>query len=82
MGIERIGIGADFVEEVLADVTAPCCADGLLQDRYIAGLERPDGMPFFTEGLLRRGWSEEDALAMLGGNLRRFLARELPDNVR
>ncbi|MGH3691246.1 MAG: dipeptidase, partial [Microbacterium sp.] len=80
-GIEHVGMGPDFVREVLDDTTAPCCVqttiEGVPADRYLPGLEGPAGLPLVTEALLRRGWPEADILAVLGGNLQRFLRSEL-----
>lgn len=80
-GIAHVGMGPDFVREVLEDTTAPCCVqttiEGVPADRYISGLEGPGGLPLVTEALLRRGWPEEDILAVVGGNLQRFLRSEL-----
>lgn len=80
-GIAHVGMGPDFVREVLDDTTAPCCVqttiEGVPADRYLPGLEGPAGLPLVTEALLRRGWSEPDILAVLGGNLQRFLRSEL-----
>lgn len=81
-GIDHVGMGPDFVREVLDDTTAPCCVqdtiEGVPADRYLPGLEGPEGLPLVTEALLRRGWAETDILAVLGGNLQRFLRSELP----
>lgn len=80
-GIAHVGMGPDFVREVLEDTTAPCCVqttiEGVPADRYLPGLEGPEGLPLVTEALLRRGWAEADILAVLGGNVRRFLRSEL-----
>lgn len=80
-GIEHVGIGADFVREVIADTVAPCCVqdtvEGVPADEYLPGLEGPAGLPLVTEALLRRGWDEADILAVLGGNLQRLLRVEL-----
>ena len=85
-GIDHVGMGPDFVREVLEDTTAPCCVqatiEGVPADRFLPGLEGPAGLPLVTEALLRRGWSETDILAVLGGNLRRFLLSELGGTVR
>ncbi|WP_435743254.1 dipeptidase [Microbacterium sp. PMB16] len=85
-GIEHVGMGPDFVREVLEDTTAPCCVqdmvEGVPADRYLPGLEGPSGLPLVTEALLNRGWSEADILAVLGGNLQRLLRVELGRTVR
>lgn len=80
-GIEHVGIGPDFVREVLEDTTAPCCVEAMVEgvpaDRYIPGLEGPTGLPLVTEALLSRGWEQDDIVAVLGANLRRLLVGEL-----
>ncbi|MCM1977322.1 MULTISPECIES: dipeptidase [Streptomyces] len=71
-GIDHVGLGSDFVREVLHDVTPPCCEDpDFLFD--FPGLEGPAGMPLVTEALVRRGLPEEDILKILGGNTRRLM---------
>ncbi len=43
----------------------------------IAGLEGPRGLPLVTEGLLQRGFAEEDVTKVLGGNVVRLFRAEL-----
>lgn len=81
VGMNRVGIGADFISEVLNDTTPPCCEEDLKLDAYIPGLEGPRGLPLFTEALVTRGWSDEDIVAVIGGNMKRFLTRELTTGV-
>lgn len=80
-GIEHVGIGPDFVQEVLADTTPPCCqaveVQGLPADGFVPGLEGPSGLPLVTEALLARGWTEDDIRAVLGANVRRLFRAEL-----
>ncbi|MEV7233855.1 membrane dipeptidase [Streptomyces sp. NPDC051020] len=80
-GIAHVGLGPDFVKEVLADTTPPCCAldfvQGVPADAYLPGLEGPAGLPLVTEALQRRGWAEQDIVAVLGENVRRLLRAEL-----
>jgi membrane dipeptidase len=81
IGVEHVGLGPDFVKEVLADVTPPGCeriASGSgVVEAYIPGLEGPAGLPLVTEALARRGWSEPDIRAVLGENVRALFAAEL-----
>ncbi|MFG3102240.1 dipeptidase [Streptomyces sp. NPDC048182] len=74
-GIEHVGLGPDFVREVIADVTPPCCENLDDEDPLFdfPGLEGPAGLPLVTEALERRGLPEEDVLRVLGGNVRRLL---------
>ncbi|GAA2857613.1 dipeptidase [Microbacterium arabinogalactanolyticum] len=80
-GVDRVGLGPDFVREVLDDTTPPCCVvdtvEGVPANAYLPGLEGPEGLPLVTDALLRRGWAESDVLAVLGGNLQRLLRAEL-----
>ncbi|WP_418062606.1 dipeptidase [Pimelobacter simplex] len=81
MGVAHVGLGPDFLQEVLADTTPPCCepetVEGVPADAYLPGLEGPAGLPLLTDALLRRGWAEDDVVAVLGANVRRLYAAEL-----
>ena len=78
IGVQHVGLGPDFVEEVIADTTPRCCEEDLAEDAYIPGLEGPAGLPMVTDALLKRGWSVTDIQAVLGTNLRDFLVANLP----
>ena len=45
---------------------------------YPEGLRRVETLPLFTAGLLGRGFTEDEAAAILGGNALRVLRRVLP----
>lgn len=77
MGVTQVGLGPDFISEVLHDTTPRCCEDDLAWDVYIPGLEGPRGLPLFTEALLDRGWVEDDVTAILGRNVADFFDKEL-----
>ena len=81
VGVERVGLGSDFVREVLEDTTPPCCDRAAPADfdagEYLPGLEGPAGLPLLTEALLRRGWEERDVLGVLGGNVVRLFRAAL-----
>lgn len=75
-GIEHAAIGSDFIREYMAtrlpDVEPNPVGGG------IAGFEMdPTDLPLVTEGLLRRGRSEADVRAIMGGNALGFLRRTL-----
>ncbi|MFG2718467.1 dipeptidase [Streptomyces sp. NPDC048416] len=74
-GIDHVGLGADFVREVMTDVTPPCCESPDDEDPMFdfPGLEGPAGMPLVTEALLRRGLAEDDIVKILGGNMQRLM---------
>ncbi|GLW96534.1 dipeptidase [Microtetraspora sp. NBRC 16547] len=80
-GIDHVGLGPDFIKEVYADLTPPCCEDvsfsGLDTNAAIPGLDGPRGMPLVTEGLLKRGLSEDEITKILGGNVMRLFRAEL-----
>lgn len=84
-GIDHVGLGPDFVKEVIEDTTPPCCEDpagagsgaGIAGLSYLPGLEGPRGLPLVTEALLRRGWSERDVRAVLGENVRALFRAQL-----
>lgn len=80
IGTGHVGLGPDFVKEVLHDATPPGCEPdpgaGVPQ-AFIPGLEGPAGLPMVTGALLKRGWPEPDIRAVLGENLRALFAAEL-----
>ncbi len=51
--------------------------EGVDAKRYVPGLEGPGGLPLVTEELVRRGWSESEVRAVLGGNDLRLFRSEL-----
>ncbi len=73
----HVGLGSDFIREVTADVTPPCCENADDEDPLFdfPGLAGPAGMPLVTEAMVRRGLPEEDILAVLGGNMRRLVSK-------
>lgn len=81
MGVRHVGLGPDFVKEVLEDVTPPCCEaqfiEGVPTDRYLPGLEGPAGLPLVTEALRKRGWPDGDIALVLGQNVLDLFRSEL-----
>lgn len=59
VGVEYVGLGSDF--------------DGI--ETTPQGLEDVTKMPRFTEGLLKRGYREDDILKILGGNFVRVFKK-------
>jgi membrane dipeptidase len=81
MGVRHVGLGPDFVKEVLEDVTPPCCEaqfiEGVPTDRFLPGLEGPAGLPLVTEALQKRGWPDDDIALVLGQNVLDLFRSEL-----
>jgi membrane dipeptidase len=83
MGIEHVGLGADFIQQVTrsgAVVTPPdaLLPDGMAIDAAIEGLVGPDDYPELLGALRRRGLSDADVTAVAGGNFVRLLKAGLP----
>ncbi|MER5258901.1 MULTISPECIES: dipeptidase [unclassified Streptomyces] len=80
-GLDHVGLGPDFVQEVMDDTIPPCCAhpviEGVRTDQFLPGLEGPAGLPLVTEALLRRGWDHGDVARVLGGNVLRLFREGL-----
>ncbi|GAA3216668.1 dipeptidase [Actinocorallia longicatena] len=81
-GADQVGLGPDFIREVLADVTPPCCEEpfdgaGFDVNAELPGLSGPRGFPLLAGRLRERGHSGEAVAKILGGNLRRVLVRDL-----
>ncbi|CAM5486564.1 peptidase [Streptomyces spiroverticillatus] len=80
-GIEHVGIGPDFLKEVAADTTPPCCDGtdytGIPLDSSLPGLDGPAELPALTEALVKRGMEEDSIRAVLGGNVQRVFRAEL-----
>ncbi|MFD9076524.1 dipeptidase, partial [Streptomyces lasiicapitis] len=78
-GIDHVGLGPDFLREVIADLTPPCCDNA--SDEHplfdFPGLEGPADLPVVTEAMIRQGLAEEDVLKILGGNLRRLMSTHM-----
>ncbi|MFH8574068.1 dipeptidase [Streptomyces sp. NPDC017993] len=81
VGIEHVGIGPDFLREVAADITPPCCDGGdytgVALDASLPGLDGPAELPALTEAMLKRGLEENDIRAVVGGNVQRLFRAQL-----
>ena len=76
-GVEHVGLGSD------TDLTAVNPRTGRANPVYaIRGLDPGVRVFQIVDGLLRRGWGEDDVRLMLGGNFLRALAAILPDDPR
>jgi membrane dipeptidase len=84
-GIDHVALGPDFIREVNLDITPPCCEgfsySEIDANAAIPGLEGPRGLPMVTEGLVKRGFSKEETIKILGGNVMRLLRAELGRSV-
>jgi membrane dipeptidase len=78
-GIDHVGLGPDFIREVMHDVKPPCCEDDYGIDAFAAvpGLAGPSGLPLVTEALLKHGFADEEIMKIIGGNVHRFFRAEL-----
>jgi membrane dipeptidase len=74
VGSECVAIGPDYVA-FAPDLMIGPGQEGLLGPE---GLQRVETLPIFTAALLERGYSEEDAARILGGNALRVMRDLLP----
>ena len=80
VGIDHVGVGADFVREVIADTTPPCCEEFVdAADPWLTfpGMDAPADLPKLTRALQDRGLPEADILKIMGGSLRALLTNHL-----
>jgi membrane dipeptidase len=77
VGAEHLAVGPDYVA-FAPDLMIGPGQEGLLGPE---GLQRVETLPVFTAALLSRGYSEEDAARILGGNALRVLRDLLPPGV-
>lgn len=87
VGPDHLALGPDYVEMALPTMLADMGDDPLYAavgagppewTVFPDGLRRVETLPVFTGALLARGWSEQDAAAVLGGNALRVLHDVLP----
>ncbi|GAA3082345.1 dipeptidase [Streptosporangium carneum] len=80
-GIDHVGLGPDFIREVMHDVTPPCCEafdfSGLDVMATIPGLSGPAGLSSVTDALLKHGFADEEIVKILGDNVLRLFRAEL-----
>ncbi len=80
-GPQAVGLGMDFLQEVLAEKVPPCdlpmVVEGVDVLHCVPGLEGPAGMPLVTAALCARGVDEPDVRAVLGGNALRLLRGQI-----
>lgn len=84
MGVEHVGLGADFIRQValalrLDDTAASLLPPGHKLSDPVEGLAGPEDYPALVETLGRRGYEGEALDAILCENLLGLLRRALPD---
>jgi membrane dipeptidase len=85
MGVDHVGLGTDFMEEIPADIMATALkgisADNLQKyygSTIVKGFESAAEFPKVSEGLLSRGYSPEDVKKIIGGNWLRLYEKVWP----
>ena len=77
-GIEHVALGLDFIKydgpRTLKDQHHP-----LHQRTYVKDFEEIEDLPKLLDGLIRRGYKENDIALILGGNYLRVLKTILPE---
>jgi membrane dipeptidase len=79
-GIDHVGLGPDFVDEVLREMFPGVDSiemGGIDALACVPGLEGPRGLPLVTAALLERGLSAEHVRRVVGGNVARLFDAEL-----
>jgi membrane dipeptidase len=75
VGMDHIGIGADFLEGRLREIARSAYResglDAAVIDAWISGCDAVEELPRFTAVLLERGFSREDITKILGQNFLR-----------
>ncbi|WP_033295600.1 dipeptidase [Amycolatopsis jejuensis] len=76
-GPAAVGIGSDFIAELLAEKVPVCdrpvLFEGTDAEVLVPGLAGPSGLPLVVDALLAAGHPEDAVRAIDGGNLARFL---------
>ena len=74
-GIDTVGIGADYfpynprpVGKAFEEQENCSIEDRDWSKTYVDGLEKISGLPLLTQGLVRRGFADDDIRKILGGN--------------
>jgi membrane dipeptidase len=82
MGIEHVGLGADFVDQVAPSEPEPRLAEILQTDAKsrlrLEGFAGPEDYPVLVTALQERGYDGPQLEAMLSGNWLRILRDALP----
>ncbi len=78
MGIEHVGLGADFVDQVVTISPAFDPANDGKESLGLEGFTAPDHYPALVDGLRARGYEGERLEAITNGNWLRILRQALP----
>ncbi|MGI9658332.1 MAG: dipeptidase [Gaiellaceae bacterium] len=83
IGVEHVGIGGDFVQQLLASGAVRVPADVVLAEGaetafVIDGLAGPEDFQNLAAALERRGFADDERDAVLAGNWLRVLGETLP----
>jgi membrane dipeptidase len=80
-GIDHVGVGSDFIADWVDELYPSYGRFVLFDDAdlkaRVPGVERTGDLPVLREALERRGFSEHEAAAVLGGNLLRLFRDRL-----
>jgi microsomal dipeptidase-like Zn-dependent dipeptidase len=79
MGVEHVGLGADFVDQVVP-ISSSLDPDTSADKRGLGleGFTAPDEYPALVDTLQERGYTGEPLQAILNGNWLRILRQTLP----
>jgi membrane dipeptidase len=76
IGIEHVGIGPDFLEDSLRDLSKDALKgtlhDPALMDQWIPECDGIEHLPAFTARLMARGFSRDEIASVLGANFLRL----------
>jgi membrane dipeptidase len=78
MGVEHVGLGADFIDQVADAEQGQVGAKARLG---LEGFTGPDDYPALVEALKGRGYDGERLEAILSGNWLRVLGESLPPSL-
>jgi membrane dipeptidase len=80
MGIEHVGLGADFIDQVvpISDLLDPATTPDLKAAQALEGFSAPDDYPALVDALGQRGYDGDALEAILSGNWLRVLRETLP----
>ena len=78
MGIEHVGLGADFVDQVVSLDLPPGMHEDAKAGLGLEGFTAPDDYPNLVDALRERGYEGDRLEAIMNGNWLRVLRETLP----